>query len=411
VAAVELALLGGPPAVTIPARPADVGRAELRALLRAIRRATAEPLLAGAVSGTGPVATLEEAFRACLGVRHALAVSSGTAALHLALLACGIGRGDEVVLSPYDWGAGVAAVQAVGARPVFADIDPKTYTLDPAAVRAVVSPRTKALLVTHIFGHPAPLAELLEVARRHRLALVEDCAQALGARYRGRPVGTFGDFGCFSLGPGKPVTAGEGGLLATEDSGLYRRAVRLSQHPLRQLREGLTPYPFGLNFRINPLGALAALAGLGRYPRLLARRRRLVGRLEKELAGVRGIRGVWVEAGCEHAYHRYSPTFVAEEWDGLPRRLVVEALSAEGVPVNEGFIEAPLYRRLPGYRGPACPATERRCREQMGLFLPEGLTEREFAGWARQVSAAVEKVHRQRKVLADLVGRGGFRGR
>jgi dTDP-4-amino-4,6-dideoxygalactose transaminase len=395
---VELALLGGPPAVTVRPRPVP---SRDPAAVRAVVRALAEGL-GGGICGAGVVAELEEAFKAVVGTRYALAVSSGTAALYLALRACGVGAGAEVILSAYDWGAAVAAVRAAGARPVFADIDPRTYTLDPGAVKKLLSPRTRAVVATHIFGHPAALAELLGLARALGIPLIEDCAQGLGARYRGRPVGSFGDAACFSLGPGKAVSAGEGGILATDDEGIYLRAVGLSQHPLRQLREGLRPNPFGLNFRMNPLGAALALARLRGLKKALKVRRERVRRLEGELSRVGGIRPVFVAPGCEHAYHRYSPTYAAEEWAGVPRDLAVEALAAEGVPIVAGFIERPLYRHLRGYRGPVCPAAEARCREQLGLWIPEGPDEAEFEAWVGQVGLALAKVYGARARLAGL---------
>jgi len=404
----RLAILGGHRAVTVAVTAAPViGDGEVQAVVAALQRArSGDPLLLSALAGAGFVEKLERRFQSYLGVRYALALSSGTAALHAALVACGIRRGQEVILSAYDWGAGVAAVLAVGARPVFADIDPFTYTLDPSSAIECVTGRTSAILVTHIFGHPADMEALCQIARSRGLRLIEDCAQALGATYRGRPVGTFGDAGCFSLGPGKLVTGGEGGVLVTGSDDVFERAVRFCQHPLRQLREGLQPNPFALNYRIHPLAALIARLQFDHLDDSLDRRRAQMERLSGLLRQVPGIGPVFVAPGCSHSFYRYSPTYVPAEWDGLPRAMVVAALAAEGVPITDGFIQTPLSALSVLRRGRgrstwagACPITEERCASQeLGLDCP-ALAGPEFEDWLGQVALAVDKVYRQRHLL------------
>lgn len=418
----QLALFGGPPAVTLPEPTVPpIGEAEAQAVQEALAQACSGdwPSLS-ALSGGGPVRAFEAAFAQRLGVRFALALSSGTMALEVALRAAGIGLGDEVILSPYDWGAAVGAVLRLGAIPVFSDIDPVTYTLDPGSVATCVTPLTKVIVATHLFGHPAAMAPLLEVAQRHGLVVIEDGAQAVGARYRGQPVGTFGAFGCFSLGRGKLVTGGEGGVLTTNDERLYEEALFWSQHPFRQLADAGRIGPLGdlaFNGRIHPLAAAIASVHLHSLDRRLQERRANCEHLSKGLAGIPGLQPVFVASGCEPTYHRYSPTFVPEEVEGVSRDLYVAALAAEGVPIHQGFIRQPLHLhpvfhqrsygrggwpwRVVGssrrYRPGDCPVAEARCAGfELGI---DADWSGERSAWITQVLEAFTKVAEHRVAL------------
>jgi dTDP-4-amino-4,6-dideoxygalactose transaminase len=173
----------------------------------------------------------EQAFAAYCGAQHAIGVASGTAALHLALLACGVERGHEVITTPHTFIATAEAIAQAGARPVFVDIDPTTYNLDPSLVEAAISPRTRAVVPVHLYGRPADMDGLLAVARRRGLRVIEDAAQAHGARYKGRRVGTLGDAGCFSFYPGKNLGAyGDGGMVTTDDPEIAHRIRMLRDH-------------------------------------------------------------------------------------------------------------------------------------------------------------------------------------
>jgi perosamine synthetase len=406
-----LALLGGPRAMALRITPYHAFEKEVvRTVVAALEngRSTDSPLLSS-LSGAGLVEELEARFKSYLGVRYALALSSGTAALHTALAACHVRRGQEVILSPYDWGAGVAAVLAGGARPIFADIDPLTYTLDPTSVERRISDRTSAIVVTHIFGHPADMEAICAIARARELRVIEDCAQALGACYQGHPVGTCGDVGCFSLGWGKAVNAGEGGVLVTNSDDVFENAVRFSQHPLRQEKEGVEPTCFSLNYRIHPLGALLGSVQMEELDDRLRERRQRAERLSVLLKKTPGIRPVFVAQGCTHAFHRYSPSYIASDWDDLPRDVIVAALAAEGVPISEGLVRVPLSLRLRGERQfarrkigtEACPLAEERCAHQeLGVACSPAPTT-DFSLWLDQLGEAIHKVHEQRWFLRE----------
>lgn len=340
-------------------------RALVRAVLRVLRRwETLTP------AGGEPVRRLEEAFCQTFGFEYGLALASGTTALEVALRAAGLGPGDEVVVAAYDWGAAAGAVLRCGAEPVLADIDPMRATLDPGALAAVITKSTTAVVVTHLFGCPADMAGILGVARRHGLLVIEDCCQALGASLEGRPVGSFGDAAVFSFGWGKAVCAGEGGMLVCRDGELWRRAVWVSQHPLRQVLDTGAEGPWGdmaLNGRIHPLAAALALPQLGGIHRVIARRRRPCLYLSRRLEGLCG--GAIVPPrdppDGRHAFHRYSPLVAGD----IPAEAVAGRLWGAGWPVRPGHVR-PLYLREPlrgRYRPDDFPGAERRRRQSLGI--------------------------------------------
>src|SRR5579859_2018603 len=202
-------------------------KAQYRSIKPEIDAAIARVLDSGQFVLGPEVAEFEQEFAAYCGTGECIALNSGTSALHLALLAAGVGAGDEVITVPFTFVASVAAVVYTGARPVLVDIDPKSFTIDPAAIEAAVSPRTKVILPVHLYGQTADMDPIMEIARRHKLIVIEDAAQAHGAKYKGRRAGSIGDMACFSFYPGKNLGAyGEGGAVATNNSE-YARTVRM----------------------------------------------------------------------------------------------------------------------------------------------------------------------------------------
>jgi dTDP-4-amino-4,6-dideoxygalactose transaminase len=251
------------------------------ALLRQVRDALDRWQAAGlgptsSITGAGAIRALEEEFSARLDGRPALAMPAGTSALRVALQVVGVEAGDEVVCPAYDWPAAVGVVRSLGAVPVFADVDAGSLTIDPGDVARRLGARTRAVVATHLLGIPADMRTLRD-AVGPRLAIVEDCAQALGATLDGAPVGTFGTAAAFSFGPGKAVDAGEGGMVVLASSALWREAVRRSQHPTRQLVAGIADvWDPNLTCRIHPVAAIVALAGLASLDERLARWRQAV---------------------------------------------------------------------------------------------------------------------------------------
>ncbi|HYZ78577.1 MAG TPA: DegT/DnrJ/EryC1/StrS family aminotransferase [Gaiellaceae bacterium] len=274
------------------ARP-DVGAEEAAAV--------AEVLESGRLTMGPKVAEFEAALAETCGVKHALVVSSGTAALHLAVLVLGLGPGDEVLVPAYTFPATANVVAHAGATPVLVDVDPRTMNLDPERARAAVTPRTRAVIAVHLFGRPLDREALVE-ALPDRVELVEDAAGALGARRRGRPCGGLGQLGCLSFHPRKIVTTGEGGAVTTNDADVAQRIREMRDHGIdrRGAFEIATP---GLNYRLSDILCAVGIPQLARLEELLRARERLAAAYAERLAGLAELPGA--EEGDRHGWQAY----------------------------------------------------------------------------------------------------------
>lgn len=269
----------------------------------------------------GPrVLAFEGALASVVGVPYAVGVKSGSDALLLSLLALGIGPGDEVVTTPFSFFATAGAIVRVGARPVFADVEAGSLALDPRAVARATTSRTRAIIVVHLFGQPAELAELDELAGKRGIALVEDCAQALGATYAGRSVGSFGRLGCFSFHPSKPLGAfGDAGAVVTRDAELFGRLARLRTHGA--LRKNEHELPRGGNHRLDALQAAILSVKLPHLPAWLAARRAHARAYDAELHGISALGLPPRIAGTESSYSQYTVRVRGGRRDALVRHL------------------------------------------------------------------------------------------
>lgn len=317
------------------------------------------------ISGGAFVDRLESDFAAFLGVRHALAVSNGTAALHVAYMAVGIGAGDEVVLPALTFPSCAAMVLACGAVPRFVECDPLTLGIDPAATANAIGPRTRAVVPAHLFGSVCDLAPLLEIARAAGVAVIEDAAEAFGARYDGLAVGSIGTVSCFSLHAAKTVTAGEGGMVATNDGDIAARVRLLRNHGFGPGRYYWSQIP-GFNFRLSNLHAAIACAQLERVASILAAREKIAARYKELLGRIPGVRmqsvpgrarmSLWVQA-------------IVLDPDRFPqgRDAVRTSLLERGIETRPMF--EPVYK-LPAYERYAvsCPVAEHIAG--WGLSLP-----------------------------------------
>jgi len=261
-------------------------------------------LNSGQLAAGDQVEAFEREFAAYCGADHGVATSNGTTALHAALHALGVGEGDAVVTTPFSFIATANAVRFCGARPVFVDIDPRTYNLDPSVVEAVLRERedVAAVLAVHLYGLPAAMDELAALADKHSVALVEDAAQAHGARYDGEPVGSLGDAACFSFYPTKNMTTGEGGMVVTDDRAVAERADRFIDHGRS---EGYRHAEVGHNFRMTDLAAAIGRAQLERLDGAVERRRANAAVLDERLAET-PVKAPHEPAGRRHAYHQYT---------------------------------------------------------------------------------------------------------
>jgi perosamine synthetase len=308
------------------------------------------------LTGGGAINLLERRFADHCGVRYALALPSGTLALRAALATVGVGPGSCVVVPALDWPAAAAAVLSLHGRPVPADTAPGSLLMDPQAVEARLDRHTRAVVVTHVAGMPADVTALRAVCDGRGIALIEDGSQALGATADGRPVGSFGAAGVFSLGAGKLVDVGEGGILVTDREEVHRAAVRATQHPLRQLRAGIhPPDPLALSARMHPLAAIVGVHVVEGIEEELVRRRQGAGEV---IALASGVAGVAVAA--EAAGQRFA-------WPCVPA-MVTTAGAAELSGVGLGAAPLGTYditRQLCGDSGAtpnAREAVRRACR-------------------------------------------------
>jgi dTDP-4-amino-4,6-dideoxygalactose transaminase len=290
-------------------------------------------------AGGGRITQFERAFANLTGCEFALAMNSGTAALHSALFAVGVRPDDEVIVPTYTWHATASAVLCCGARPIFCDIDPRTLTACPRDIEKRITPRTRAIMVVHIWGNPAELDAILAVANRHDLPVIEDCSHAHGATYQGKPVGAWGEIGCFSLQGGKAVSAGEGGIAVCNRREYYERMLALG-HPIRAGEEAtnhalsLGNIHLGPKYRPHLFGVLLAQSNLQRLEQLNTLRQRNWQFLCDELAACPGVLPIETLPTAKRGGFLEYKFILDLEWLQGTRDTFIQAAQAEGVPVT-----------------------------------------------------------------------------
>lgn len=303
----------------------------------------------------GPaVERFEKSFARYCEAEHAVGLNNGTSALHLALLACGVGPGDEVITTPHSWISTSWAISYTGAKPIFVDIDPTTYNLDPSKVESAITPATKAILPVHLYGQSADLDPLLAIATEHGLTLIEDAAQAHGARYRGRRVGGLGKIGCFSFYPGKNLGAfGEGGAIVTQDAALAERIRRMRDHA-QQGRH--VHVELGFNMRMEGLQGAVLDVKLRHLDRWNAARASRADRYRELLAGVPGLILPAPEDPASHVWHLYVVRVLSRDRDSV-RAALAERGVQTGVHYPTPIPLQPVYASL-GHRAGDFPVAE-----------------------------------------------------
>lgn len=294
--------------------------------------AVAAVLRSGMLVQGEQVAALEAEIADYLGVRHAVAVSNGTASLHLALVALGVGPGDEVIVPAFSFVATANVVELVGARCVFVDVQADTFNIDPDLFEAAITPRTKAVIPVHEFGLCCDIGRVVEIASARNIAVVEDAACALGATEHGRHAGSFGEIGSFSLHPRKAVTAGEGGIVTTSDDALAERFRVLRNHGISSAGGDMQFVAAGFNYRLTDFQAALVRGQFARFDATLARRRALADGYFAALRGVDGITLPAVPDGKAHSWQTFHPVVS----DGVDRDALIAALRARGIGSNYG---------------------------------------------------------------------------
>ena len=360
------------PVQNVPVAGPVVGPLEIEYVTDALRQ--------GAISGLfGEYLTrFESEFAAYCGTSSGVATSSGTTALHLALAALDIGPGDEVLVSTLTNMATFFAVLYQGATPVPIDIEAETWNMDATLLERHVTPKTKAILVVHLFGHPADMDPILDVARRHRLKVIEDCAQAHGALYRGRKTGGLGDVGCFSFYANKIITTGEGGMVTTNDRDLAEHARALKNLAFGT-KNRFMHTAVGFNYRMTNVQAAFGCAQMRSIDTVIERKRRMAGWYHERLMGIRGLQ---LPIEREYARNVYWMYHVGLTGDLAGQRDAVRSrLAQAGVDTREGFIPANLqdvFLRQGWARADSCPRANLAARST--FYLPSGpsLTEQEI---------------------------------
>ncbi|MGH9731450.1 MAG: DegT/DnrJ/EryC1/StrS family aminotransferase [Candidatus Acidiferrales bacterium] len=385
----DLALLGGNPVRSkpFPSHPV-IGDAEKRAVLDVLESGKLSTFIAVPgeyFNGGRKIKEFEKQFAEYHGVRHAVAFNSATAALHAAVVAVDVPAGTEVIVPPYTFTSTATCALMHNAIPVFADVDEDVCGLDPAAVERAITPLTRAIIVVHLFGHPANLNGILDVARRHNLRVIEDCAQAPGAKYEDRLVGTFGDCGIFSFTESKTITTGEGGMLITNSEEIAAMARMVRNHG-EMIVEGQKERTYsssmlGWNYRMTEMEAALGVVQFGKLEQLNQYRIDLANYLSSRLTGVDGLETPATLPRATHVYYVY-PLRYDEKSMEIPRDLFVKALNAEGIPFGAGYVRplylSPLYQErrhvaFEHYAGHAsygaglCPTAERLHEKELML--------------------------------------------
>lgn len=333
---------------------------------------------------TGPkIAEFERKVADYTGAKYAVAIANGTAALHAACYAAGIGEGDEVITTPITFAASSNCVLYCGGTPVFADIDPETYNISSVDIERKITSKTKAIIAVHFTGQPCEMDQIHEIADKHNLIVIEDGAHALGAVYKGKRVGALSDMTTFSFHPVKHITTGEGGMILTDNPKLYERLKLFRTHGITREENLLTkndgPWYYeqldlGFNYRITDIQCALGTSQMDRLPGFLEKRKKIAERYNKAFAGNNQIQLPYQKEGCDNAWHLY----VIRVKNGN-RKEVFEKLRAAGIGVNVHYI--PVYQhpyyRTHGYAQVVCPNAEEYYKECISLPMYPDLKEEE----------------------------------
>jgi perosamine synthetase len=354
---------------------------------------------------TGPKVTeFENALAAAAGVEHAVVLNTGTAALHAAMYALGIGQGDEVLVPTITFAATANAVVYQGGRPVFCDVDPDTLLIDPRSVETRITPRTRAIAAVDYAGQPCDYDALRALAQRHGLALIDDACHAIGGCYRGRPVGSLADLNAFSFHPVKHVTTGEGGAVATNDAEAARRMRMFRTHGITSdFRQRATAdswvyemQDLGFNYRLSDINCALGLSQLARLGEFIARRQAIAARYDAAFAKLAGVRPLATRPEVSHAFHLYVVQ-LAPAMLRVDRGQVFRALRAEGIGVNVHYIPVhfhPFYRQRFGTGAGDCPVAEAAYENILSLPMFPGMSDADADDVIMALTKVVEHYRR-----------------
>lgn len=342
-------------------------------------------LKSGFIAQGPKVAEFEEKFAKYIGVEHAVATSSGTTALHLALLSLGIERDDEVITTPFSFAATGNSILFTGARPVFADIEPRTYNLDPFKIEEAITKKTKAIMPVHLYGQPADMNPIRQIAEDHNLWVIEDAAQAHGAQYHDQMTGSLGDIACFSFYPTKNMTTGEGGIITTESSELADAARILRTHGES---ERYTHVALGYNYRMTDIAAAIGIIQLKRLDNFNQNRIENAEYLTTHVKSIEGIKPPFVMDQVKHVFHQYTVRVENGKRD-LIKDFMAENGVGTGVHYPKTIYQQKLYQDLE-IKG-NCPQAEKAASEVLSLPVHPGLSVEDLGEIVNILEEASEK--------------------
>ena len=332
----------------------------------------------------------ERAFADYIGIVHATGVNSGTSGLHLAMIAAGVGPGDEVITPSFSFIASANCVLYERGKPVFVDIDPRTGNVDPACIEAAITPRTKAIIPVHAFGQPADMDPILEIAARHNLAVVEDACEALGAEYKGRKAGTFGEAAIFAFYPNKQMTTGEGGMIVTDNKDWANLFHSLRNQGRDVFDAWLNHTRLGYNYRMDEMSAALGLAQIQRIEELIAKRAQVAAWYNERIDEIPGIQKPFIsETTTKMSWFVY----VIRCEDGVSRNKLMEYLGQEGVASRPYFTPIhlqPYYQQAFGWKRGDLPNTEKAGDTFLALPFSSVMTEEQVDYVADKLREGVE---------------------
>ena len=332
------------------------------------------------------VAKFEEAVARYLNVKYAVAVSSGTSALHLALVAFGIGPDDEVIVPDYTFPATANVVELTGAKPVLADIDPATFNIDPKAIERLITKKTKAIIPVHLFGQSADMSPIIRLAKKYKLRVIEDAACVLGAEYKGRKCGTIGDIGCFSFHPRKVITTAEGGMAVTNNKSAAERLKILRNHGIDYKGKKADFVMAGFNYRMNEIQAAMGLVQLKRIPGLIRSRRKVAGMYDALLAPMEWVKTPFTPSYNTHVFQ----TYIIQIPGNIGRDRLIAFLRKNGIEANIGTYalhHLSFYKNKYRLTPRQFPAAEKVFHNSIALPVFEHLS----VDQARRITAILKK--------------------
>ncbi len=356
-------------------------------------REIAKVLSTGYLTQGPKVAEFEEKIADLVSAKHAFAMSSCTTALHLALVALGIGKGDDVLVADYTFPATANVVVQQGARPILVDVHRDTYNIDVDEIESRMTPATRAIIPVHAFGLPASMHDVMDVANRHGVSVIEDAACALGARIRDRACGTFGDLGCFSFHPRKSITTGEGGLIATNDDALAERIRILRNHGGLRREQYYRFDEAGYNYRMSDVQAALGVAQFRKFDWILDRRREFASQYSTRLSAVEGITTPIEPQGCHHTYQSYV-VLIDPSYD---RDQVIEEMRRRDIETTLGTYalhEQPFFQRTYGYSSGDLPNASFLFRQALTLPLYPQMTSDDIDRVVQTLGEALENARR-----------------